>query len=356
MGCYLNLMVMTLGIVGWTPAWLLAQQPPGSSAPPVVQTSLSGVAATVNGENITEAAVQRELKFAAPQDVAKLRPAIVNNLVELALIDQYLRAAKVEAAPAEIENRFKKMQEEAKKEGNMDLKQLLEKLGVTETELRTMLTADLRWENFVKTQADDAKLEQYFNGNKLMFDGSEVHGRHVLIAVKADAPAAEKQAAQAKLAGFKANIVKRAAELAAKNDPKADPVTQAKAKIDNIETAFAEVAARESDCPSKKNGGDLGFFPRIGVMVDGFAAAAFALEPGAMTDIVETQFGFHIILCIEKKPGNSVKFADLKEQVREVYGEKLKQVMVPQLKQRAQIVINAAPPTETIGSPTGAGK
>lgn len=343
--------VMTLGLMSWSPAWSFAQQPPGSS--PIIQTSASGVAATVNGESITEAAVQRELKFAAPQDVAKLRPAIVNNLVELMLIDQYLRAAKIDASPTEIESRFKRMQEEAKKEGNLDLKQLLEKLGVTEQELRNMLTADLRWENFVKSQADDAKLEQFFNGNKVMFDGTEVHGRHVLVAVKADAPATEKQAAQAKVAGFKAAIVKRAAELAAKNDPKADPVTQAKAKVDNLESAFAEVAARESDCPSKKNGGDLGFFPRIGVMVDGFAAAAFALEPGAMTDVVETQFGYHVILCIEKKAGKDVKFVDIKEQVREVYGEKLKQVMVPQLKQRAQIVINPAPPVESAPPPTG---
>lgn len=356
MGWKRGLTVMTLGIAGLLPCMLMAQQPPGSSASAIVQTSAKGAAATVNGEVISEAAVQRELKFAAPQDVAKLRPAIVNNLVELMLIDQYLRSAKVEASAEEIEGRFKRMQEEAKKEGNMDLKQLLEKLAVTEQELRTMLTADLRWENFVKTQADDAKLEQFFNANKIMFDGSEVHGRHVLIALKADAPVAEKQAAQAKLTGLKADIIKRAAELALKNDPNADPVTKSKAKIENLETAFAEVAAKESDCPSKKNGGDLGFFPRIGVMVDGFAAAAFALEPGAMTEIIETQFGYHLILCVEKKAGKDVKFADSKEQVREVYGEKLKQVMVPQLKQRAQIVISPAPTTEAIAPPAGAGK
>lgn len=347
---YRGLTVVALGLASGFPAW--SQQPPATT-PPIVQTSGTGAAATVNGEVISEAAVQRELKFAAPQDVAKLRPAIVNNLIDLMLIDQYLRSAKIEASTEEIENRFKKMQEEAKKEGNMDLKQLLEKLGVTEQELRTMLTADLRWENFVKGQADDAKLEQFFKGNKIMFDGSEVHGRHVLVAVKADAPAAEKQAAQAKLSGFKAEIVKKAGELGAKNDPKADPVTLAKAKIENLETAFAEVAARESDCPSKKNGGDLGFFPRIGVMVDGFAAAAFALEPGAMTEIVETQFGYHVILCIEKKPGKDVKFEDLKEQVREVYGEKLKQVMVPQLRQRAQIVVSPAPTPEGVPPPAG---
>lgn len=352
MGWYRSLTVMTLGIVGWSPAWLMAQQPPAASPPAVVQTSASGAAAaTVNGEVITEASVQRELKFAAPQDIAKLRPAIVNNLVDLMLIDQYLRASKIDASAEEIEARFKRMQEEAKKEGNLDLKALLEKLSVTEQELRTMLTADLRWENFVKSQADDTKLETFFNANKIMFDGSEVHGRHVLIAVKADAPVAEKQTAQAKLTALKADIYRRAGELAAKNDPNADTVTKAKNRIENLEGAFAEVAAKESDCPSKKNGGDLGFFPRIGVMVDGFSAAAFALEPGTMTEIVETQFGYHLILCVEKKPGREVKFAELKDQVREVYGEKLKQVMVPQLKQRAQIVISPAPQTEAIAPP-----
>lgn len=332
-----GLFVMALGLVPAT--WLYAQ-PPEQVPPPVIQASTSGVAAKVNGEVITEAAVARELKFASPQDVAKLRPAIVNNLVDLMLIDQYLRAAKIEAAPAEIETRFKKMQEEAKTQGNMDLKQLLEKLGVTEEELRTMLVADLRWENFVKSQADDAKLEQFFTGNKIMFDGTEVHGRHVLIALKADAPAAEKQAAITKLQGLKTEIVQKAAERATKNDSNADPATKAKAKLDNLETAFAEVAAKVSDCPSKKNGGDVDFFPRIGKMVEPFAAAAFAIEPGSMTDVVETQFGYHIILSVEKKPGVEVKFADIKEQVREVYGERLKLVMVPQLRQRAQIVIS----------------
>ncbi len=100
--------VMTLGIVGWVPTWLLAQDA-GSNPPPIIQASTTGTAATVNGEIITEAAVQRELKFAAPQDASKLRASILNNLIDMALIDQYLRATKVEANPTEIESRFQKM-------------------------------------------------------------------------------------------------------------------------------------------------------------------------------------------------------------------------------------------------------
>ncbi len=327
-----------------------AQNPPASGATPAGVADKSP-AAVVNGEVITESAVQRELKFAAPEDLPKLRPAIVNNLIDLLLIDQYLRGAKVDAPATEVDARLKKMQEEAKAESKMELSQLLAKMGVTEAELRTMVTADLRWETFLKGQADDAKLELFFNGNKLMFDGSQVRGRHILLAVKSDAAPDAKAAAQAKLKDFKATIEKRKGELESKIDQAADTVAKNQAKIQAMENAFAEVAVKESDCPSKSNGGDIGWFPRIGRMVENFAAAAFVLETGQISDVVETQFGYHIILAAEKMPGKEVKFADIKEEVREVYGERLKLVMVPQLRQRGQIKITPVEVTTVAPTP-----
>ncbi|MDP2698005.1 peptidylprolyl isomerase [Thalassospira sp.] len=57
---------------------------------------------------------------------------------------------------------------------------------------------------------------------------------------------------------------------------------------------FAELAKVNSDCPSGQQGGDLGFFGR-GMMVPEFDAAAFTMEVGTTSDVVETDFGYHLL-------------------------------------------------------------
>lgn len=67
----------------------------------------------------------------------------------------------------------------------------------------------------------------------------------------------------------------------------------------NNEEDFANLAAQHSLCPSGANGGDLGFFPR-GMMVKPFEDAAFSLEIGKVSEPVQTQFGWHLILVTDK--------------------------------------------------------
>lgn len=62
---------------------------------------------------------------------------------------------------------------------------------------------------------------------------------------------------------------------------------------------FAELAMQYSDDPSASDGGDLGYFGR-GDLVEEFEKAAFGLEPGGISDIVKTQYGYHIIKCEDR--------------------------------------------------------
>lgn len=70
-------------------------------------------------------------------------------------------------------------------------------------------------------------------------------------------------------------------------------INDIKAKLDSG-TAFSELAGAHSDCPSSAKGGDLGSFGR-GQMVGEFETAAFGLDVGGTSGVVETPFGFHII-------------------------------------------------------------
>jgi parvulin-like peptidyl-prolyl isomerase len=79
---------------------------------------------------------------------------------------------------------------------------------------------------------------------------------------------------------------------------------------------FAALAKELSDDGSKENGGDLGFFPR-GRMVAPFEEAVFALQPGQISEIVRTQFGYHIIKAEERKTGKALAFDEAKAQAQD---------------------------------------
>src|SRR5262249_47039387 len=156
----------------------------------------------------------------------------------------------------------------------------------------------MRWDRFAMSQATDQAVLALFNSNKTLFDGSLVRARHILVAP----PAGDSQAqavAKNRLIAIKADVMKRSTQAGPKLPAQTDNVEKEKTRNKAIEDAFGEFAGKESTCPSKSQGGNLGWFP-FSSMVETFAKAAFALRPFEMSDVVTTQFGYHLILVTDR--------------------------------------------------------
>lgn len=80
--------------------------------------------------------------------------------------------------------------------------------------------------------------------------------------------------------------------------------------------SFEDAAMEYSTCPSKEQGGDLGFFGK-GQMVPEFEQAAFAGEQGCVIGPVKTNFGYHLIRVEEKRAGNEIPYEQAKDQIHE---------------------------------------
>jgi peptidyl-prolyl cis-trans isomerase C len=326
-----------------------AVTPPTPNLPPPTPAALeqrpAGVAAKVNGQDVPEVAVYRALRQFPPAEREIARKEILNHLVENVIIDQYLTALKISAEPAEVDKLINELKDELKK-GQKDYQKELEAMMLTEAEFRAEVVSQMKWDKFLKQQGTDEQLKKLFDASPNVFDGSMVRCRHILMTPAAD-PAKQEEAKKTLLA------IKQTVEAeAAKAVPaEGDPLAKEKARGAKVEELFGGYAKQYSSCPSKANGGDLNFFPRVGAMVEPFAAAAFALNPHQMSDVVSTEFGLHLILCTAKKAGVQRKFEEVKEDVRAVYAVRLREAVIAQMKPKAQVVLTPTAAAAPAGTP-----
>jgi peptidyl-prolyl cis-trans isomerase D len=151
----------------------------------------------------------------------------------------------------------------------------------------------------------------------------------------------------------------RARHILVKVDPGADADAKAKARAEADDLLkqiraggdFEALAKAHSKDPgSAAKGGDLGFFPR-GRMVPAFDTAAFALEPGQVSEVVETPFGFHIIKVEEKKPGGVRPFDAAREQIeKELTAERSLELARKQADSDRRTVVRGKSLQEAVGA------
>ncbi len=139
-------------------------------------------------------------------------------------------------------------------------------------------------------QVSDEEVASFYADHPEMFaNDAQVHARHIITAATEDADAATVAAAAAK--------AKKARERALAGED------------------FAELAREMSEGPSAPTGGDLGFVTRE-QMVQAFADAAFALEPGQISEVVRSNFGFHVIKVEEKRPAGTLPLDEVSDDLQ----------------------------------------
>ena len=300
---------LVLGL-SWAVGSAAFAQPP---APPAAIQTTSAVApatatvvAKVNGVSISQLALDRALDRFAP--------------------------GKLQATPAEVATRIEEMKTEAKGQ-NKTFEEILASLKLAPGELDKHVAADIRWEKYLNSQATELALKALFQSEPALFDGSTVRARHILLPLGTDA--AQNQASKQRLLQIKAAVDQAAqkAVLAAG----ADKLAAEQKRVEAMDETFTAYAKQYSTCPSKTQGGDVGWFARDGSMVEQFAKVAFAQKAGTISDVVETPFGYHIILTVDKKAGKEVKFDDVKDDVKEAYGERLRDQVAAHMRRTAKL-------------------
>jgi parvulin-like peptidyl-prolyl isomerase len=274
------------------------------------------VAAIVNGEPITLDDVDALLKRASPTplDAAHQRARrldALEGLIDELLVRQFLRQHGPKIDAADVDQAFAAL-EAAQKAHARTMADYLKESGQTEAQARENIRALLQMAGYVKDNMTEAALRKYYDENKDFFDRTTVRVSQIVLRVGRLVPAQERRTAREKLEALRAQI--------------------AAGKID-----FASAAKAHSHCPSAAQGGDLGFIARKWHVDEPIARAAFALQIGELSGVVESEVGFHLLKVTERRAGPGSPFEMSVEEVRACYAEELRLTLPAKLRAQAKI-------------------
>jgi peptidyl-prolyl cis-trans isomerase C len=305
-------------------------QPPAAPAIKPVPAELPDVVARVNGEAISksdfEKAVQNIEANAGgpvpPDQRDRVYRGVLDQMIGFRLLIQESKNRKTVVPDGELDKRVAQIRSRFPSEEAF--KQALEQQNVTVEQLRTDALNDmlvgtmLQAEVAPKVTVTPEQVNDFYQKNPTQFQQPErVRASHILISFPQNADEAAKKEARTK-----------AAEI----------LKEVKAGKD-----FAALAKQHSTDPgSGSNGGDLGFFQK-GQMVPPFEEAAFALKPGETSDLVESQFGVHIIRMVDRQPGRTVPIDEVRPKIQQYLEgqgrQQQTQVFVDALKAKGKIEI-----------------
>jgi len=312
----------------------VAALPAVQPAVPGKKADDAGIAVEVDGVKMTKAQLNAELKKrlamvkgqipaeSLEQAKAEIRKGLVDDFVLRTLLNREVVAKKVTATEKEIAAVMEEMKSQLPAGVTMD--DLMKKNQIDNAKMRDEIGMNIKINKLIeqalggKVKITDKETADFYEKNKDKFTKPEtVHARHILVT--------------------------KVPEDTEKT------LTDKKAKAEDLRKKllggadFADLAAKNSDCPSKQAGGDLGTFAR-GQMVKPFEDAAFSQEKNAIGPVVETDFGFHIIQVLDHQVSQVVKLdTDTKQRINTYLESQKRQGAfdgtVKRLKAAANIVV-----------------
>jgi len=261
--------------------------------------------ATVDGEVILMSEYERRAKpvieeyekFLKGPDkeirIKELKGKILDQMIDEKVLIHEGKRKKIRVNRKEIQDGLREIKKRFGTEE--EYTQELARQGVSEEEFKQQVKEQLMVIKLIDQEVKakvvlptDSEIEDFYKQNESeMMEPEQMRARHILI--KVDENTDKKKA------------LKRIKDILK--------------EVKKGKASFAELAKKYSEGPSAPRGGDLGFFIR-GQMVRKFEEAAFALKVGEISNVVETEYGYHIIQCIEKKASEKKSLEEVRDYLR----------------------------------------
>ena len=283
------------GVIAWVAVW-------SACKPGVPESEL---VAKVNAEGITkkdfDEAVDRNLARYKAQDQevpagveARIRDGVLRRMIDDKVIEQKAKALGMTVSADELEAKFKEHKDRFRNEDGFN--DYLKRSGNTVESMRDDLRRNLLRDRVVEQLSGSIdvtpeEVEKFYQDNQPRFvDKEQIKVSRILVRVPPNATDAEKKAAHKEAKELHAKAIKTGAD-------------------------FAEIAKNYAKTPESARGGDLGTLTR-GRMSEEFDQVAFKLEPGKISDVVETKQGYEIIKVFEKRPETQKTLDEVKDSIQ----------------------------------------
>ena len=297
------------------------------------QASPSTVLAKVNGVAITRGERDRALQEIlaqgggrggqqpTPEMMPQMENAALDQLINIEVLYQKGKKLTVKDLEQKVDEKVGQTRKQFPSQAEFE--KALKGANITENKLKDLARRNIVIDNlmqkevFSKITVTEADVKKFYDDNPDKFKMPErTQASHILISADQKATPEDKKKAKEKAEAIRKRVAKG--------------------------EDFATVAKAESNCPSAAKGGDLGYFGK-GQMVPEFEKAAAALKLGELSDVVESPFGYHIIKVMDRKPADTVKFAEVKDKIEDyLKGQKAQKPMsdyVEKIKKEAKVEI-----------------